>query len=99
MKLFNHLQFKLLFFLFFGGGCHYAQIPIGYYSFAEGLNGMKLKSALNAIIDGHVQFPYTSTNTDVWDILKERSEEHTSELQSRPHLVCRLLLEKKKKNN
>src|SRR5690554_7097943 len=30
---------------------------------------------------------------DDWD----RSEEHTSELQSRPHLVCRLLLEKKKK--
>src|SRR3989442_11921768 len=28
---------------------------------------------------------------------KARSEEHTSELQSRPHLVCRLLLEKKKK--
>src|SRR5690554_945244 len=27
-----------------------------------------------------------------------RSEEHTSELQSRPHLVCRLLLEKKKTN-
>src|SRR6266699_7116742 len=29
--------------------------------------------------------------------LRIRSEEHTSELQSRPHLVCRLLLEKKKK--
>src|SRR2546422_3981432 len=28
----------------------------------------------------------------------QRSEEHTSELQSRLHLVCRLLLEKKKKN-
>src|SRR5215510_16279839 len=28
-----------------------------------------------------------------------RSEEHTSELQSRGHLVCRLLLEKKKKTN
>src|SRR3989442_11707794 len=27
---------------------------------------------------------------------EQRSEEHTSELQSRPHLVCRLLLEKKK---
>src|SRR5215813_12343896 len=27
---------------------------------------------------------------------RARSEEHTSELQSRPHLVCRLLLEKKK---
>src|SRR2546422_2066850 len=31
----------------------------------------------------------------IWD---ERSEEHTSELQSRLHLVCRLLLEKKKNN-
>src|SRR2546422_7717321 len=30
--------------------------------------------------------------------LGERSEEHTSELQSRLHLVCRLLLEKKKKH-
>src|SRR2546421_4080165 len=30
---------------------------------------------------------------------RQRSEEHTSELQSRSDLVCRLLLEKKKKNN
>src|SRR2546429_7806129 len=30
--------------------------------------------------------------------VRPRSEEHTSELQSRLHLVCRLLLEKKKKN-
>src|SRR5687768_17725077 len=30
-------------------------------------------------------------------IVSRRSEEHTSELQSRLHLVCRLLLEKKKK--
>src|SRR3989442_6001439 len=30
------------------------------------------------------------------DVRPIRSEEHTSELQSRPHLVCRLLLEKKK---
>src|SRR2546422_5023806 len=30
-------------------------------------------------------------------LVGERSEEHTSELQSRLHLVCRLLLEKKKK--
>src|SRR3989442_11944964 len=35
--------------------------------------------------------------TDPWR--SGRSEEHTSELQSRPHLVCRLLLEKKKKIN
>src|SRR2546422_6725092 len=31
--------------------------------------------------------------------LRDRSEEHTSELQSRLHLVCRLLLEKKKNAN
>src|SRR5690554_7461325 len=34
---------------------------------------------------------------DVFHQTARRSEEHTSELQSRPHLVCRLLLEKKKK--
>src|SRR5688572_32029878 len=32
------------------------------------------------------------------EALLERSEEHTSELQSQSNLVCRLLLEKKKKN-
>src|SRR3989449_9126486 len=32
------------------------------------------------------------------ELMPIRSEEHTSELQSRLHLVCRLLLEKKKKN-
>src|SRR5690554_4236960 len=37
------------------------------------------------------------SRNEVWDIIRAmRSEEHTSELQSRPHLVCRLLLEKKK---
>src|SRR2546429_7259818 len=38
----------------------------------------------------------------VWDTAQAidlRSEEHTSELQSRLHLVCRLLLEKKKRHN
>src|SRR5690554_7513667 len=41
----------------------------------------------------HVSFNGTDSVTTVKD--KNRSEEHTSELQSRPHLVCRLLLEKK----
>src|SRR5690349_22969740 len=35
---------------------------------------------------------------DTLGALRERSEEHTSELQSRRDLVCRLLLEKKNKN-
>src|SRR3712207_8866221 len=42
-----------------------------------------------------------SVSTDssrAWRRLGERSEEHTSELQSRQYLVCRLLLEKKKIN-
>src|SRR3989442_11208057 len=49
-----------------------------------------------------VQGPRFSTHAELarehdLGILRHvRSEEHTSELQSRPHLVCRLLLEKKK---
>src|SRR5687768_17750622 len=39
-----------------------------------------------------------STSTQPSRTGTARSEEHTSELQSRLHLVCRLLLEKKKKN-
>src|SRR5207253_4255518 len=42
----------------------------------------------------------TETMADAQDVAMvsvKRSEEHTSELQSRGHLVCRLLLEKKKK--
>src|SRR2546430_16972854 len=34
-----------------------------------------------------------------WSRTRRRSEEHTSELQSQSNLVCRLLLEKKKKTN
>src|SRR3712207_9255320 len=43
-----------------------------------------------------------ATDSDMSPIIKlvdTRSEEHTSELQSRQYLVCRLLLEKKKKSN
>src|SRR5690625_5573172 len=38
----------------------------------------------------------TMSTTSLFSIVPFRSEEHTSELQSRGHLVCRLLLEKKK---
>src|SRR3989442_4729490 len=49
------------------------------------------------------QFPRTNSSRSAsrWKSKTfhiSRSEEHTSELQSRPHLVCRLLLEKKKTN-
>src|SRR3989442_6783012 len=37
----------------------------------------------------------TAAFLKLFSVQEKRSEEHTSELQSRPHLVCRLLLEKK----
>ena len=52
-------------------------------------------TALNAIAMG--QAAAASANEAISIGLNARSEEHTSELQSRLHLVCRLLLEKKKK--
>src|SRR5687768_18110533 len=60
-------------------------------------------SAVAAVPASGPRFAYVSCGT--WSlagvelsapVLTERSEEHTSELQSRLHLVCRLLLEKKK---
>src|SRR2546430_4268975 len=44
---------------------------------------------------GAAQPPHQALRQDADDV---RSEEHTSELQSQSNLVCRLLLEKKKKN-
>src|SRR5690554_7197480 len=44
-----------------------------------------------------IKFTGNSDKLGISAGMSGRSEEHTSELQSRPHLVCRLLLEKKKK--
>src|SRR6202044_4252595 len=46
--------------------------------------------------DALVQHQLADVHFDVLGNVRRRSEEHTSELQSRPHLACRLLLEKKK---
>src|SRR5690606_42096158 len=67
---------------------------------------------LAVVIVSFVIFIKTKFGRHVWDKFKlkmpvlgpviskvARSEEHTSELQSRENLVCRLLLEKKKHNN
>jgi len=56
----------------------FAQIPAGYYDTAEGLNGSELKAALHNIISDHIRYPYTSSSTDVWDILKETDEDPDS---------------------
>ncbi len=52
-----------------------SQVPDGYYNHTNHLSGEDLKSALHEIVKGHKSFPYTSSNTDVWDILKETDKD------------------------
>src|SRR2546422_5853455 len=54
---------------------------------------------INAGLQASASFEITSTTRRTTGGFPPRSEEHTSELQSRLHLVCRLLLEKKKKKH
>src|SRR3989442_3108353 len=58
--------------------------------------------AMVALEDDHAAFAGTARGQaflqvpgELFSLIRFRSEEHTSELQSRPHLVCRLLLDKK----
>src|SRR2546422_5013635 len=51
----------------------------------------------NIVVELLVKMGYGGSRKDAGKAI--RSEEHTSELQSRLHLVCRLLLEKKKKKD
>ena len=53
----------------------FSQIPTGYYNGTEGLSGSDLKNALHNIIKDHTEYPYTSTATDVWDILKQTDKD------------------------
>src|SRR3712207_8953250 len=60
-------------------------------------DGARLTNKLTSVLildDGSFPKAYAEMR-----VIKSRSEEHTSELQSRQYLVCRLLLEKKKTNN
>src|SRR5699024_12649731 len=58
------------------------------------LNGNQSFSA--KILPSKVNNLFIKDITEMWNVVDHRSEEHTSELQSRFDLVCRLLLEKKK---
>src|SRR5690554_1345801 len=61
--------------------------------YPSNLISVRLLIQLRTLLVGFQRYPLASYVS----YLLSRSEEHTSELQSRPHLVCRLLLEKKKK--
>src|SRR5690554_7650182 len=85
------------------GATHDKDLPVGehpfqLYSLATP-NGVKATIMFEELLEKGIK----EAEYDAWliQIMEgdqfSRSEEHTSELQSRPHLVCRLLLEKKKK--
>src|SRR5947209_14252047 len=61
----------------------------------DAIGGQMFFNASNPAIDAH-PFSALDTWTEIANV--NRSEEHTSELQSRQYLVCRLLLEKKKQS-
>src|SRR2546429_4942751 len=66
-----------------------------FRSLGNGVENLAAQRAGEAIADGRAAI---ADHADIKVVAYTRSEEHTSELQSRLHLVCRLLLEKKKKN-
>lgn len=48
-----------------------AQVPDGYYDTVDDADAATLRASLHAVIDDHQRFPYTSSQTDTWDVLEE----------------------------
>src|SRR5258708_22199276 len=74
------------------------RLTVDYLDFAEGsvlTEAGKTRVLCAASIEERVP-PFLEGTGQGWVTAEYRSEEHTSELQSPDHLVCRLLLEKKK---
>src|SRR2546430_4256547 len=71
-------------------------LPISAIQNAYNASGGALKQV---ILIGHVTVPYSGNIMPDGHANHQRSEEHTSELQSQSNLVCRLLLEKKKQSH
>src|SRR2546422_90994 len=71
-------------------------LKVWLYAYALGITSAR---RLEQRVREDLAFRYLAAGAapDFWTLNDFRSEEHTSELQSRLHLVCRLLLEKKKK--
>ena len=52
-----------------------ADPPPGYYDSIDTTDSTALRTTLHAVIDDHTRFPYTSSNTDTWDILELADED------------------------
>src|SRR2546422_7139248 len=76
-------------------GVYSQAIVDGDFVFVAGQGS--INPVTNELDLGDIRSETRRTLKNIQAILEARSEEHTSELQSRLHLVCRLLLEKKKK--
>src|SRR5439155_2699198 len=77
----------------------YKRFFAGRYDVAFAASGSEARRQLDHFSPEVLVLDLRLPDTDGITLLQEirqRSEEHTSELQSRGHLVCRLLLEKKK---
>src|SRR5258708_26752402 len=70
-----------------------------YTTLFRSLPGLTSKTPRSVITSFTTPRPVTGSEQLRSNLERPRSEEHTSELQSPDHLVCRLLLEKKKKRN
>src|SRR3712207_8210078 len=71
--------------------------PLEFVSLGDAKLTLKYDKGLMAKLHGEVAVGQSTITLDAaLEVGDERSEEHTSELQSRQYLVCRLLLEKKK---
>src|SRR3989449_1845530 len=98
MRGFWLLVHVLGFTLWLGGGIATMVAGVSAKSFApaERLSAYKLIGAIQRILVGPGAMAVLLSGLVLSMPYMKRSEEHTSELQSRLHLVCRLLLEKKK---
>src|SRR5690554_7390803 len=79
-----------------GKGADVIYDPVGGDLFDQCMRCINWKGRLLVVGFASGRIPELPVNLALLKGASVRSEEHTSELQSRPHLVCRLLLEKKK---
>src|SRR5256886_8674554 len=73
-------------------------LPISYEKILDSWQFMARAAGGAPLAPGHEELGFNDAAWNVWPF-NARSEEHTSELQSQSNLVCRLLLEKKKKTH